>query len=544
MADRTPRDHALDDLIDSVLEGTPSDEQLAELNRRLVEDPAVATRLIELSELHVMAQWLFGNSQQKSSDQASVDAAAASPFGDIDRDLLNELIEQAMENRRLSELAEQAANALRAQQAAEAAAGRHRTESKDTGPLTIIIPRSLVWSGLAAAVLLVGLVIYNVADRGPTIIAPPITDNVQETQTPVEVVEATIARIVRTVDPVWQDAQHGLDVQWSNGQQLQPGVMQLVAGYLEIELDRGARVFVEGPARVELLDDNHLKLSAGRLVAYVPPSATGFIVDTPTSRLVDIGTEFGVDCDAQSGQTTVQVFQGEVKAAATRAGQPIGAFISLLERDAVEIQSDQPPVPVAYQEHRFVRNYASVLIQPQLAGDAEWLADPPVTLKLHQLESPRVRVMLEKRGLVLEEDLRIDFVPNEGWPRAGIAANTLRAGTRVDVYLVHLDGPGSKNHHAEAQIDFGRPVLGGIGDGARLYDTDALLGHPQLQYPGRHPDGLGVLERGIDLPTHDNDRVWIDRTGTRLHLAIDAGYKMDQFRVLVFSADQTAAQAD
>jgi hypothetical protein len=51
-------------------------------------------------------------------------------------------------------------------------------------------------------------------------------------------------------------------------------------------------------------------LHGGRLTAKVPSQAIGFVVDTPTAKLKDLGTEFGVN--VRDGQTDVQVFNGIV----------------------------------------------------------------------------------------------------------------------------------------------------------------------------------------------------------------------------------------
>jgi len=58
----------------------------------------------------------------------------------------------------------------------------------------------------------------------------------------------------------------------------------------------------------------------GRLVAKVPPPAIGFVVDTPTAVMTDLGTEFGVNVkDAQTAE--LQVFNGLVDAKHRQTGQ-------------------------------------------------------------------------------------------------------------------------------------------------------------------------------------------------------------------------------
>jgi hypothetical protein len=61
-------------------------------------------------------------------------------------------------------------------------------------------------------------------------------------------------------------------------------------------------------------------LSAGAVNARVSDGVTGFAIKTPTSQIVDFGTEFGVMVDAAS-ESKVRVFEGEVEvSSSTRPG--------------------------------------------------------------------------------------------------------------------------------------------------------------------------------------------------------------------------------
>jgi len=51
----------------------------------------------------------------------------------------------------------------------------------------------------------------------------------------------------------------------------------------------------------------------GRLTATVPSGATEFTVRTPTSEIVDLGTEFGVEVDEQ-GNSMAVVLSGRITA--------------------------------------------------------------------------------------------------------------------------------------------------------------------------------------------------------------------------------------
>ncbi len=109
----------------------------------------------------------------------------------------------------------------------------------------------------------------------------------------------------------------------------QDDAFTLEHGLLEIRTQRGATVLAEGPCEVQLVGDNRVRLTRGKLVARVPDArAHGFAVDTPGAQLIDLGTEFGVAVDGRSATRTA-VFDGKVvlagaaqpKAGGTSSGQ-------------------------------------------------------------------------------------------------------------------------------------------------------------------------------------------------------------------------------
>jgi hypothetical protein len=73
------------------------------------------------------------------------------------------------------------------------------------------------------------------------------------------------------------------------------------------------KLVIEGPADWTIDGDNNATLKRGKLVATVPKQAVGFTVVTPTARLVDLGTEFGVRV-SDGGSTELLVLRGAVDA--------------------------------------------------------------------------------------------------------------------------------------------------------------------------------------------------------------------------------------
>lgn len=86
--------------------------------------------------------------------------------------------------------------------------------------------------------------------------------------------------------------------------------VRIQKGYLEIMFDYGATVILEGPCEFACKSNGALELSYGKTYAFVPQEASGFTVETPTSRVVDLGTEFGVEVEP-NGSSTVSVYKGQ-----------------------------------------------------------------------------------------------------------------------------------------------------------------------------------------------------------------------------------------
>ena len=62
------------------------------------------------------------------------------------------------------------------------------------------------------------------------------------------------------------------------GSLLDPGVLRLKSGMVQIETYSGARMILEGPAELELLSPQEARLQYGKVSARVPEQAHGFKV--------------------------------------------------------------------------------------------------------------------------------------------------------------------------------------------------------------------------------------------------------------------------
>lgn len=89
--------------------------------------------------------------------------------------------------------------------------------------------------------------------------------------------------------------------------------LQLELGSMEILLANGAKLTVDGPVDFNATSLDTMRLNIGKVVAAVPRTARGYTIVTPTTEVVDIGTQFGLSVD-ESGATEVHVFDGDVVA--------------------------------------------------------------------------------------------------------------------------------------------------------------------------------------------------------------------------------------
>ena len=117
-----------------------------------------------------------------------------------------------------------------------------------------------------------------------------------------------VASVIDTVEAKWADTEVAIET----GDLVRVGPKNLVAGFVQIEFEKGAEIIVQAPAEIEFESTGSVFLKRGKLSSVVPPGAVGFVVRTPSATVVDYGTEFGV-CVNEFGDTQAVVFTGEVE---------------------------------------------------------------------------------------------------------------------------------------------------------------------------------------------------------------------------------------
>ncbi len=96
------------------------------------------------------------------------------------------------------------------------------------------------------------------------------------------------------------------------GESIEAGHLPLECGVIRLDFVNGASLAVEGPAKIQVVSKMRVLLQRGVVTATIPESTIGFVVDTDTAHVVDLGTAFGVSV-GDDGTTDVCVFEGEVE---------------------------------------------------------------------------------------------------------------------------------------------------------------------------------------------------------------------------------------
>lgn len=100
----------------------------------------------------------------------------------------------------------------------------------------------------------------------------------------------------------------------------------LEQGILSIEFGYGANVIIEAPCEFACKSNGSLELKFGKVFASVPVEAIGFSIETPSSRMIDLGTEFGVQVE-RDGSSSINVFQGQTQLVSRTPSKKVNSVI-------------------------------------------------------------------------------------------------------------------------------------------------------------------------------------------------------------------------
>jgi hypothetical protein len=164
-----------------------------------------------------------------------------------------------------------------------------------------------------------------------------------------------VGRVTGMVDCQWADPKTG-----TVGHAYVPlgRTYALASGLMEVTYDSGARVILQGPCTYNVESRTGGYLSLGRLTAKLQRKTKGgnreaekgeldnvesrhsnsdlFAIRTPTAKITDFGTEFGVEVD-ESGVSRAHVYQGKVEMRAAGSGNSLSILLTANESARAEV---------------------------------------------------------------------------------------------------------------------------------------------------------------------------------------------------------------
>ncbi len=159
-----------------------------------------------------------------------------------------------------------------------------------------------------------------------------------------EPMDDSVAVLHQIADAVWKgESSYGVGDSVSPG-----GMLDLRSGLVQLQFFRGATLTLQGPARLRIDSRDAVMLYEGQAWAKVPVPARGFTVVTPQTKVVDLGTEFGVSAIA-GASTEVRVFDGLVEIHDPIATLDTPPRHELVTGQAIRVDADGQTSPLVAQ---------------------------------------------------------------------------------------------------------------------------------------------------------------------------------------------------
>lgn len=390
------------------------------------------------------------------------------------------------------------------------------------------IYKPVFYGAIAAVVALTALLFWP--NQSPTL------QIIEDKLTAPQLVQ--VATILEHDDAQWEGASHPMQP----GEPVFNEPVRLTAGFVMLRFDHGAEVIMEAPCSIEPISADEIKVTHGKLVGRCPTvKSRGFTVLATDARIVDLGTRFGVMV-ADSGQTEVHVFEGEVEATLHSAGddnQPPPIYLT--QGDAKRFDSARALVESVDQAPaHFKKSWDQVVRRITTTDAIRHLAAPPANVSPNALEdSSAVFLFLERAEVTLEQDLSVDAAKPGTFSLLSASPDLLAAGQTVDSYLLHFDPVMGDNPpsevKAEGRITFNQPVVALLFSGDQLSKTDALLSASDTQYT------IGEWRGLEESDSADVIRLSEDRRTIHVKWGVSPG-GLDQVRVLVQSPRKRTTQ--
>lgn len=323
-----------------------------------------------------------------------------------------------------------------------------------------------------------------------------------------------------------------------SGQQVMSGQLRLDRGLVRLDFVNGASLAVEGPATIEIVDEMRVLLLHGVVTAKISESAIGFVVDTATAHVVDLGTAFGVSV-GDDGTTDVCVFEGEVsvKKKDSTSNQPT----RVREGQSVRASEQSPTIDsTVYEVAPFENAWPVNSGVLQTTGSMRFVSPGPGFHPGNYEDNEHIVVFPERSGFISEEAIRVDLVDPGEYAKSNYDQKPeLPPGRRLTSYLLQLDAyPEGKNPNrrrsVRGQITFANPIAGVITMNRLLKESETIFGLPNVSYP--IPRAIEPRPEGDQRPGFDSLILAADRRTLIVELQENPGH-LDQVRVLIEAED-------
>lgn len=315
-----PDDISVPDFVTDYLDGVATPEQVQRLAAWLRESPDHLDAYASAAYLDGLIQVTLTQQEQIEATKTAFDRQSNGQTLDhldllrgLEPDCPIPLIDLTEDMRQREEAEE-----LKRLKAAGGPQDSSHTDTATT-PTVIVIPRSIVFLAIAAAL---GFAFWlGFAAFAPDSATPPSAPLAQG-DTP-DSVPPDVAVVSDTVGAVWV---HGASPE--NDRLASGRAVGLEAGFAEVVFNNGTSVIIQGPAQIEPTGTDSLRLDYGRMTASVPSTARDFTVQSG-DNIIQAGhdaigstdssrppTEIGLVALAESVE--VQAYTGRVQLRSTK----------------------------------------------------------------------------------------------------------------------------------------------------------------------------------------------------------------------------------
>src|SRR5205823_8606594 len=169
-----------------------------------------------------------------------------------------------------------------------------------------------------------------------------------------------VATLTDAAACIWENPRDGLQA----GSRLLPGDLQLRQGVARIRCDGGTDLTLEGPAALRLESGMSATILHGKVVFRADETAASFDLHTPSSTLLDLGTEYAVVVGPQGEE--IHVFDGEVQRTAVGSSATEHLVAGQARRYGNSAAAVGEPTPL--EPERFVRRLSTGAKPPDPAA--------------------------------------------------------------------------------------------------------------------------------------------------------------------------------